>query len=212
MSYCVAHKMRVAVGVSGGGRSLTNLLTGQDQAPYEVSLVFSSSVKAGANEVAKKANVPLLVEDFSANNRVSVTGAFYRALVDHKIDLVVLAGFLKLLPMDPSWPGKIINIHPALLPKYGGKGLHGHHVHDAVIAAKEEVSGATVHFVNERYDDGALIAQAIVTVHPEETAETLASKVFAAECKLLPWVIRQIARGALPKGRAVLYSGQGDLP
>jgi folate-dependent phosphoribosylglycinamide formyltransferase PurN len=119
--------------------------------------------------------------------------------------MVVLAGFLKLLPIDVNWPGKIINIHPALLPKFGGKGMHGRAVHEAVLAAGEVVSGATVHFVNEQYDEGAIISQIEVTIEKTDTVDALASRVFAAECRLLPWTIDRIAEGVLPAKHVVRY-------
>lgn len=191
-------RMRIAVGVSGGGRSLANLIKSQRTETYEVVLVFSSSPDIGANEVAINAGIPLLIEDFSPKNRAAAASSLYAALRRHGVDLVVLAGFLKLMPIDPTWPGKIINIHPALLPKFGGKGMHGHHVHEAVIAAGEKNSGATVHFVNERYDEGAIISQISVPVSPGDSADSLAARVFAAECKLLPWTINEMAKGQLP--------------
>lgn len=208
MSPQAATKLRIAVGVSGGGRSLANLVEWGSKQSYEVALVFSSSPSIGANDVAKKANLPLLIEDFSAKNRDTARKNLYNSLVDKKIDLVVLAGFLKLLPMDPSWPGEIINIHPALLPKFGGKGMHGCHVHEAVLAARESESGASVHFVNARYDEGKVIAQSRVPVTAGETAGSLADKVFASECDLLPWVIGELARGGLPKEEPVIFNRQ----
>lgn len=208
MSHQVATKLKIAVGVSGGGRSLGNLVECGPQQSYEVALVFSSSPSIGANNVAKKAHLPLLIEDFSVKNQAPAKQNLYRSLVDKKIDLVVLAGFLKLMPMDPSWPGKIINIHPALLPKFGGKGMYGRHVHEAVLAAHETESGASVHFVNARYDEGRIIAQCRVPVTVGETAGSLADKVFASECDLLPWVIGELARGGLPKQETVIFHSQ----
>jgi folate-dependent phosphoribosylglycinamide formyltransferase PurN len=139
-----------------------------------------------------------VVEDFSMKNRVAAAMTLYGALQRYSVDLVVLAGFLKLMPMDPAWSGKIINIHPALLPKFGGKGMHGHHVHEAVLESGESHSGASVHLVNERYDEGAIISQATVLVLKEDNVESLAARVFAAECKLLPWTIDAMAQGELP--------------
>ncbi len=109
-------------------------------------------------------------------------------------DLIVLAGFLRKIPTNiiRQYPDKIINIHPALLPKFGGKGFYGRHVHNAVIEAGETKSGCTVHYVNEEYDEGAIIRQSIVDVHPEDSAETLAKRVLSEEHKALPAVIKQI--------------------
>jgi folate-dependent phosphoribosylglycinamide formyltransferase PurN len=175
-----------------------NLLKEQAKYSYEIVLVFSSSSDVAANELARGSGIPLLIEDFSLRNQTVAKQVLYHTLNQHDVDLVVLAGFLKLLPIDSGWKGKIINIHPALLPKFGGKGMHGHHVHKAVLAAGESHSGATVHFVNECYDDGAIISQISIPVEPHETIDTLAARVFAAECKLLPWTIDGLAKGQLP--------------
>lgn len=204
-------KMRLAVGVSGGGRSLANLISCQKDHPFAVAFVFSSSVTAGALKIASDAGIPSMSLDFSAKNQEAARHELYKKFRDHQIDLVVLAGFLKLLPVDSSWDGKIINIHPAILPKYGGKGMHGHNVHEAVIAGGEKISGATVHFVNERYDEGALIARSRVSVDGGETADTLAAKVFASECELLPKVISGLALGTLPVQHVVTLGVDGIL-
>ena len=191
-------KLRIAVGVSGGGRSLLNLIRVQGHHQYEVVFVFSSSEDAGANELARSFGLPLLIQDFSLKNHSQAQKTLYEQLRKHDVDLVVLAGFLKLLPVDQSWRGRVINIHPALLPKFGGKGMHGHYVHQAVLDAKEKQSGASVHFVNEQYDEGALISQIKVFVKSDDATDTLAARVFAAECLLLPWTIDGLATGALP--------------
>jgi phosphoribosylglycinamide formyltransferase-1 len=127
----------------------------------------------------------------------------------HKIDLVVLAGFLKLFPVKDSWSGQIINIHPALLPKFGGRGMYGHNVHDAVLKAGETSSGATVHFVNAKYDEGSLIAQIKVPVMEKDTPESLSQRVFAAECQLLPAAVGGLAEGYLPKKMIAQLDAQG---
>ena len=202
--------MRIAVGVSGGGRSLANLIQYEAKDPYSVALVFSSSESAKANALAKAANRPLLVLDFSRKNSEQAKSMLYESLEAHGIDLVVLAGFMRLLPVDRCWQNKIINIHPALLPNYGGKGMHGHFVHEAVIAAQEVESGATVHFVNENYDQGSLIAQTKVHIAEGESAESLAAKVFEAECGLLPWTLSQMAAGYLPAKEVVLFDQGRD--
>lgn len=191
-------KKSIAVAVSGGGRSLRNLLQHQVTAPWQVSAVISSNPNCGANEIAREFQIPTFHGDFSAAARESTAKKLQSFLQTEEIDLIVLAGFLKLFPSLPGYKNHVINIHPALLPKYGGKGMHGHHVHEAVIAAKEPISGATVHFVNEQYDEGSIIAQVEVPVTSLDTPETLASNVFAAECKLLPWTISELCLGHLP--------------
>jgi len=210
LSFTLASKMRVAVCVSGGGRSLSNLIRRQREMPFEIGLVVSSGLEIGANKITLDAGLPLIVLDFAAKNQRTAKETLYKEMNRYKIDLVLLAGFLKLFPVDPAWTGKIINIHPALLPKFGGKGMYGANVHNAVIAAGERVSGATVHFVNEQYDEGETIAQALVDVRPGDAPEALADRVFEAECNLLPWVLGQMASGALPhKNKVAILSESG---
>jgi len=117
-------------------------------------------------------------------------------------DLVVLAGYLKLLParVVARFPQRAINIHPALLPAFGGAGMYGRRVHEAVLASGTTVSGATVHYVDEQFDRGAIIAQRTVPVLPDDTADSLAQRVLAVEHELLPQVVIQLARGILREG------------
>ena len=116
--------------------------------------------------------------------------------MDQNIDVVVLAGLLWLVPQHliEAFPNKIINIHPALLPKYGGKGFYGEHVHEAVVAAKEEFSGITIHYVNECYDSGAIIFQAKVALEEGETADSLAAKIHKLEYQHYPEVIEELLK------------------
>ncbi len=115
------------------------------------------------------------------------------ALLDAGVDYIVLAGFLRLIPENiiKAYPGRIVNIHPALLPKYGGKGMYGDRVHRAVIEAGEKESGITIHKVNEHYDEGAVIAQYRVEVSPDDTPETLAQKIHALEHQYFPTMIER---------------------
>jgi folate-dependent phosphoribosylglycinamide formyltransferase PurN len=110
---------------------------------------------------------------------------------------VALAGFLKIYPVKPDWAKRVVNIHPALLPKFGGKGMYGDFVHAAVLNAGERASGCTVHFVDDHYDEGRILAQATVEVLAGDTPETLAARVFAAECRLYPDALARIVRGEL---------------
>jgi len=118
------------------------------------------------------------------------------ALDSADIDLIALAGYLRLIPpaVIKRYPGRILNIHPALLPKFGGKGMYGLHVHRAVIEAGEKVSGATVHYVDEKYDQGRIVAQREVPVLPADTPETLAARVLAVEHEIFPAALEQVAR------------------
>ena len=115
----------------------------------------------------------------------------FRQLQEQEIDFIVLAGFLWLMPsfITAAWPNKIVNIHPALLPAYGGKGMYGHHVHEAVIAAGEKESGITIHYVNDHYDQGAIIFQAKCPVLPTDTPDDLATRVHELEYRHFPRVI-----------------------
>jgi folate-dependent phosphoribosylglycinamide formyltransferase PurN len=191
-------RLKIAVGVSGGGRSLANLIECQSAGNFEVALVFSSASHLKANDVARERGIPVLVLDFSGERKLSSADQLYSACGAAGIDLIVLAGFLKLLPVAKEWSGRIINIHPALLPKFGGRGMYGDRVHQAVLAAGEKTSGASVHFVTANYDEGSLIARATVEVLASDTVSDLATRVFAAEKALLPAVIGKLAAGDLP--------------
>ncbi|HEU4570108.1 MAG TPA: phosphoribosylglycinamide formyltransferase [Gemmatimonadales bacterium] len=184
--------MRIAVAVSGGGSNLQALLDALGPgAPAEVALVLSNTPSAGGLERARRHGVPTAVLGDPAD-----PAEWLAALRAHRIDLVVLAGYLKLVPaaVTAAYPGRMINIHPALLPKFGGPGMNGRRVHAAVLAAGERESGCTVHLVDEAYDRGRILAQARVPVLPEDTPESLAARVLAEEHRLLPKVVLELAR------------------
>jgi formyltetrahydrofolate-dependent phosphoribosylglycinamide formyltransferase len=184
--------MRVAVCASGGGSNLGALLEalrGSELA--QVVLVLSNTPKAGALERARDAGVAAEVFDDFRNGE-----EWNYRLESRQVDLVVLAGYLKLVPraVIAQYRGRIINIHPSLLPKFGGPGMYGHHVHEAVIAAGEKISGATVHLVDEEYDRGRILDQDHVTISRQDTAESLAAKVLKVEHRLLPRVVQRLAK------------------
>jgi phosphoribosylglycinamide formyltransferase-1 len=184
--------MRVAVAVSGGGSNLQALLDALGPgAPAEVALVLSNSATAGGSERARARGIPthLLADHRSGSEWLA-------ELRRHRIDLIVLAGYLKLVPAEviAEFRGRILNIHPALLPAFGGAGMYGRRVHEAVLAAGVPETGCTVHLVDEEYDRGEILAQARVPVLPGDTAEGLAARVLAAEHTLLPQVVLGIAR------------------
>ncbi len=185
---------RVAVGVSGGGRSLENFLKNPSPV-YEIAGVIASRPDCRAVEIAKTANLPLFVGDFSAAQRPATADALYAWLDRQRIDWIALAGFLKIFPVRAAWATRVVNIHPALLPKFGGKGMYGDHVHDAVLKSGDKKSGATVHYVDERYDEGKVIAQAEVEVRVGDTVDSLATRVFEAECRLYPKILAQLVQG-----------------
>jgi len=188
--------MRIAVAISGRGSNLAALLAALPPgAPAQVALVLSDRADAGGLEVARENSVPTIVLADPADS-----SAWIDALSQHQIDLVVLAGYLKLVPAPVvhRYRGRIINIHPALLPAFGGPGMYGHRVHEAVLANGASVSGATVHLVDEIYDRGAILAQARVPVLPADTPDTLAERVLAVEHRLLPTVVLAAAAAGHP--------------
>jgi phosphoribosylglycinamide formyltransferase 1 len=182
--------VRVAVLVSGGGTNLQALLDALRDSPLaRVARVISSRADAGALERARRASVPTAVLRDPGD-----PAELLAALGDAQ--LVVLAGYLKLVPAPvvSRFRGRMINIHPALLPQFGGPGMYGQHVHDAVLASGATESGATVHIVDEAFDRGQIIAQEKVRVEPGDTPETLAARVLDAEHRLLPRVVLDLAK------------------
>lgn len=183
---------RVAVAVSGSGRSLQNFLKQSGHYGFQVVAVIASREDCLGVTIACDAGLPVFVEDFTPLRLGEISTKLYPWLAALQVDLIALAGFLKLFPLAPDWDKRVINIHPALLPRFGGRGMYGDRVHAAVLAAGDKQSGATVHYVNERYDEGAVIAQAVVPVYMDDNVQSLASRVFAAECELYPRVIQSL--------------------
>ena len=194
--------VRVAVLASGGGTNLQALLDALHDSPLaRVVRVLSTQPHAGALERARRAGVPAAVlrdpgdaaELLTALDQGGAHGG-------GGADLVVLAGYLKLVPAEvvARYRWRMINIHPALLPACGGPGMYGRRVHAAVLASGAAESGATVHYVDEEYDRGPIIAQARVPVRPGDTPDTLAARVLAVEHELLPRVVLELARRGLP--------------
>jgi formyltetrahydrofolate-dependent phosphoribosylglycinamide formyltransferase len=189
--------VRVAVLASGGGTNLQALLDALTNSPLaRVVRVITNRPDTGAVERARQSGIPTTVL------RDSDDAAELLAALDQgtNADLVVLAGYLKLVPPAAvaRFPWRMINIHPALLPAHGGPGMYGRRVHEAVLASGAAESGATVHYVDEQYDRGPIIAQARVPVLPGDTAETLAARVLDAEHRLLPEVVLELARRGVP--------------
>ena len=186
--------VRIAVLVSGGGTNLQALLDAlRHSKTARVTRVISSRAAAGALERARRARVPTAVV------RDPGDAAELLATLDDA-DLVVLAGYLKLVPaaVVARFRCRMINIHPALLPVFGGPGMYGRRVHEAVLASGARVSGATVHYVDEQYDRGPIIAQAKVRVAADDTPDSLAARVLAAEHRLLVRVVKELVRRGLP--------------
>ncbi|PYO98895.1 MAG: phosphoribosylglycinamide formyltransferase [Gemmatimonadetes bacterium] len=195
----------VAVLVSGGGTNLLALLDAlRDSPAARVARVIASRADARALERARRAGVPtaVLTDPEDPAELVTATG---------DARLVVLAGYLKRIPAAAvarlRW--RVINIHPALLPAFGGPGMYGRRVHEAVLASGAALSGATVHYVDEEYDRGPIIAQWPVPVRPDDTADTLAARVLQVEHRLLPQVVEALARLGVPE-RPVRLSWRGS--
>ena len=187
--------MRLAVAISGRGSNLAALLAALPAGgPAEVALVLSNRAAAGL-ELARERGIPALVLADPADGR-----EWLDALAAHRADLIVLAGYLKLVPPEvvERYRGRIINIHPALLPAFGGPGMYGRRVHEAVLASGAAVSGATVHLVDEVYDRGRVLAQARVPVLRGDTPDTLAARVLEIEHRLLPAVVLAAAAAGRP--------------
>lgn len=191
--------VRIAVLASGGGSNLQALIDRfhtDAEAPARIELLVASRPAVGALERAERTGIPTAV--LTPDEQ----GDLAALLAQHRIDLVVLAGYLRLVPdsVVEAFRGRIVNVHPALLPAFGGPGMYGMRVHQAVIESGARVSGATVHLVDERYDEGPILAQWPVPVLPDDTAERLAARVLRVEHLLLPAAVDAFARGgsALP--------------
>jgi formyltetrahydrofolate-dependent phosphoribosylglycinamide formyltransferase len=188
--------MHVAVAASGRGSNLVALLAALGaEAPARVVLVLSDRPDAPALALAADRGVPgITLQDPSGG------GEWLQALEAHNVDLLVLAGYLKLVPAQviARFRGRIINIHPALLPAFGGKGMYGARVHEAVLASGAGESGATVHLVDEVYDRGPILGQAKVPVLPGDDARSLAARVLEAEHRLLPAAVLAAAAAGRP--------------
>jgi phosphoribosylglycinamide formyltransferase-1 len=183
---------RIAIFASGSGSNAENIITAfQNEADLEVVLLLTNNPDAGVIQRGHRLKTPVLVF-----GRKHFKEEIVEILQERKIDWVILAGFLWLIPENlvKAFPKRIINIHPALLPAYGGKGMWGHHVHAAVVANQEKKSGITIHYVNEHYDEGETIFQATCEVHSDDSADTLAAKIHELEYRHFPEVIAQEIR------------------
>ncbi len=183
--------VRIAVFASGSGTNAQRLVEHFSGHPAaRVTLIACDQPKAGVLQRAWDLRVPT----YLFNGAALRDGSVLRELEGQRIGLVVLAGFMRLIPaaLVLAFPKRIVNIHPALLPKYGGKGMYGHHVHAAVIAAGEQESGITIHYVNERYDEGEHLLQAGCPVLPGDTPDTLAARIHALEHEHYPRVVEGV--------------------
>ena len=200
-------KTRIAVFVSGGGTNLQALIDAQSRGELpsgQIVLVISSSAKAYALERAKKAGIAAAVcSRKELGSQAAFEAAIDAKLRSHGVDMIVLAGFMSILSADFTrrWPDRIINVHPALIPSFCGKGFYGLRVHEAALRYGVKVTGATVHFVNEIPDGGQIILQKAVEVAPGDTPETLQRRVMEqAEWILLPRAAELVARQIAEEG------------
>ena len=188
---------RIAVFVSGGGSNLQALLeylAGRGTAEARVVVVASDRPDAGGLERARRAGIPT---ELIRSPKAPEAPAALDVMREHRVDFIALAGFLRLLPrvLLTEFPSRIVNIHPALLPAFGGPGMYGERVHRAVLQAGSRVSGATVHYVDEEYDHGAILAQWPVPVLADDTVHSLSARVLKVEHVLYPRVVEAVASG-----------------
>ena len=203
--------IRLAVLISGGGTTLANLSAKirDKKLDAEINLVIASRPNCGG--VPRAAELGLRCEVIQRKSFPTVdefSATIFSQCRQAEVDLVICGGFLALLTIPADFLGRIMNIHPALIPSFSGKGFHGSHVHEAVLKRGCKVSGCTVHFVDGEYDHGPIILQHTVPVLDDDTATELAARVFAAECDALPEAIRMFASGQLEiEGSRVFFAG-----
>lgn len=194
------HPPRLAVLLSGSGTTLQNFLDRIADGRLSATVVQVVSSRADAFGVTRagRAGIPAtVVERKCCASTEEFSARIFALCRDAGADLVCMAGFLQLVRIPDDYLGRVMNIHPALIPAFCGKGFHGHHVHEAVIASGVKVSGCTVHFANNEYDKGPIIAQQTVPVLDDDTPDTLAARVFEQECEAYPEAIRLYGEGRL---------------
>jgi formyltetrahydrofolate-dependent phosphoribosylglycinamide formyltransferase len=193
-------RLRVAVLLSGEGTSLENLLQLAESGdlPAEIALVIASKSKAGGLERARRRHIPAVAVPRRDHPDVDeFNDAIHAELARHEIDLIALLGFLSPFQNRGTWSGRVLNVHPALIPAFCGKGFYGHRVHEAVLESGVKVTGATVHFADDEYDHGPIILQETLRVGEDDTPESLAARVQEVERRLVPQAIRLFAEGRL---------------
>ena len=182
--------VRIFVFASGSGTNAENIIDYfKNSNSARVTCVLTNNKRAGVLKRAERLGVPAVIF-----TKEEMKKPVFLKFLQAEADLIVLAGFLLKVPetIVQAFKGRIINIHPALLPKYGGKGMYGKYVHEAVVANREKESGITIHYVNEKYDDGAVIFQKSVALSPEDTPDDVAEKIHRLEQENFPKVIEQL--------------------
>lgn len=192
--------LRLGVLISGGGTTLFNFLAQREAGRLDVEVPLVIASRSGCAGVARAEAVGLRVEVVRPKSFASTaefSEVVFGRMESAAVDLVTTAGFLSLLEIPDAWRHRVMNIHPSLIPSFCGKGFYGHHVHEAVLARGGKVSGCTVHFADNEYDAGPIILQRCVPVLDDDTPDSLAARVFEAECEAYPEAIRLFAAGRL---------------
>ncbi len=208
----VGSPIRLAVCVSGEGTTLQSLIDqiGERRLKAEIVVVVASRPRIGAIARAEAAGIPLALARRGRRSNGEFSDSVFGPIRGARADLVVLAGFLSLLTIPDDYRGRVLNVHPSLIPAFCGKGYYGAKVHQAVLDSGVKVSGCTIHFVDDAYDSGPIILQRVVDVKEDDRVESLAARVFKAECKALPEAISLYAEGRLEiHGRRVRIAPRG---
>ena len=207
-----SNTLNLAILISGSGTTLQNLI---DKINYKtlnarIRIVISSAPDTYGIKRAEQNNIPVaIIQRKGFNNSEIFSNTLIKEIEKYSVDLIILAGFLHLFKIPDKYTGKVMNIHPGLIPAFCGKGYYGHHVHEAVIESGVKVSGCTVHFVDNEYDCGPIIIQRVVPVHEDDSTNTLAQRVFKEECIAYPEAINLFAEGRLKiEGRKVRILNQ----
>jgi len=201
------HPYRIAVLISGGGTTLRNLIEKirNGSLPVEIAAVVSSNPTARGLQFAAEARIPsAVVERKAFDSQDDFSRAVFDCCRNARAELVVMAGFLKRLTIPEDFNLRVVNIHPALIPAFCGEGFYGRRVHEAVLEYGAKLSGCTVHFADNQYDHGPVILQKAVPVLDDDSPDTLAARVFEAECEAYPEALRLLAAGRVTlEGRRV---------
>lgn len=182
----------IAIFASGSGSNAEKISEYfAERSDVQITLILTNNPQAGVIERARRLHIPVVVFD---RKTFYETDRILDLLKNNKIDLIVLAGFMMLIPasMVEAFPDRMVNIHPALLPKFGGKGMYGHFVHEAVVANKEKESGITIHYVNQHYDEGNIIFQTRCEVTETDNADSVADKIHVLEHQHFPRVVDEV--------------------
>jgi len=208
---------RLAVFASGRGSNFKAILEQINKGfiPASINLCITNNPKAGVIEIAERNGIPVRIyspKDFSDNH--DFNEAILTALIEAEIDYIILAGYLKLIGQQivERYSNKIINIHPALLPSFGGKGMYGHHVHDAIFDRGVKLSGATVHLVNKEYDAGPIVLQKSVYIEDAKSGDEIAQKVLGIEHEIFPQAVKLLVEDRLEvNGLRVTIKGEQSV-